>query len=118
MTINQDEAIARSCGCGEFDDDAAEHGGTILPARSAGRSASALMPALRRLPLRCGRGPLARSRRPTMCPSSAIKQWWEMTPEELEDAMDTFSDKEIAEIERERAADYAADDADSQMGEW
>jgi hypothetical protein len=52
-----------------------------------------------------------------MCRSSP-KPWWEMTTEELEDAMDTFSDKEIAEIERERAADYAADDADSQMGEW
>jgi hypothetical protein len=25
MTLNQDEAIARTCGCGEFDDDAAEH---------------------------------------------------------------------------------------------
>lgn len=53
-----------------------------------------------------------------MCPSNAIKQWWEMTAEELKDAWPTFSEKEMAEIERERAADYAADDADSQMGEW
>jgi hypothetical protein len=50
-----------------------------------------------------------------------LKQWWEMTPEELEDAMVTFSDKEIAEIERERKAEYAADDADSRLddeGGW
>lgn len=25
MTMNQDEAIARSCGCGEFDEQADEH---------------------------------------------------------------------------------------------